>query len=336
MSTQRRVLVIGPVFHGYTATIGQALTARGHRVTTHAYDARSGILARARTKVVEELPELVGVTTWPTTQRRATAAAVAAVRDVRPHLVLAVKADVLTTDFWDAARGVGATTHLWLYDELHRMRLDSDVLGAVDVVTSYSKHDTATLSARGIPATHVANGFDARLGWRPVPSDDVLFVGARYPNRERLLVELRRRGVPVRAVGRDWSGHPWDRLRTWDPRRPDVPGERDVSRSKGYGMMAGAAANLNIHYDQDGFTMRTFEIPGTGGLQLVDRPDVAELYAPGEEVLVYADVDEAADLAARAVRDRSWARRIGGAGRRRTLADHTMDHRVAELERLWA
>lgn len=336
MSGPLRVLLVGPVFHGYTGTLADVLRAHGHVVTTHLYDIKPGPVDRVRAKLVEELPDRLGWSTWAATRRRCTAAAVDALRATRPDLVLAVKADVLTTDFWAEARTLGARTHLWLYDEVRRMRIDPEVLSAVDHLTSYSAGDTADLVAAGLPATHVANGFDARLGWRPVPSDDVVFVGARYPNRERLLVDLHRRGVPVLAVGRDWSRHPVDRIRTWDPRRPGVPATRDTSRAVGYGLMAGAPASLNVHHDQDGFTMRTFEIPGTGGLQLVDRSDVDTLYDPGDEVLVFSDVEEAADLAARALAERRWARAIGEAGRRRTLAEHTMDHRVTALEALWA
>ncbi len=335
MTRHWSILLVGPVFHGYTESIAETLSARGHRVQTHLYDARQGALPKARTKLVEELPERLGRSTWATTRRRATEAAIAVLETSRPDVVLAVKADVLAVEFWAEASAAGALTHLWLYDELRRMRVDPGVLGSVDLLTSYSAADTRDLVARGLDATHVANGFDARLPWLARPSDEVVFVGARYPNRERLLVDLARSGVPVRAYGRDWSTHPWDRLRTWDPRRPQVPGARDVPRSESYGIMAGAAASLNVHFDQDGFTMRTFEIPGTGGLQLVDRADVEGLYDPGTEVLAFRDTDEAAELASRALADRAWARRIGEAGRRRTLAEHTMDHRVAELERLW-
>ena len=44
--------------------------------------------------------------------------------------------------------------------------------------------------------------------------------------------------------------------------------------------MAGARANVNIHGDQDGFTMRTFETCGVGALQLVDRADVCRRLRP--------------------------------------------------------
>jgi spore maturation protein CgeB len=332
----RRILLVGPVFHGYTTSIADALRRAGHDVDVHHYDAHDGVADRVRTKLGSELPRLVGLRGEAgRVARRRTAEAVAALRATHPDLVLAIKADVLDAGFWEEARRAGALTHLWLYDELRRMDLDPAVLGAVDVLTSYSALDTAELAARGLPATHVANGFDDARRVVPRPSGDVLFVGARYPNREALLVALRERGLPVRAVGRDWSHHPVDRIRTWDLRRPAIPAGRDVDRTTSYGLMAGAAANVNVHFDQDGFTMRTFEIPGTGGLQLVDREDVAVHYEPGTEVLVYRDADEAAELARRALADPVWAKGIAAAGRARTLAQHTLDHRVRDLEALW-
>ena len=56
--------------------------------------------------------------------------------------------------------------------------------------------------------------------------------------------------------------------------------------------MAGARASLNLHGDQDGFTMRTFEACGVGGLQIVDRADVDSLYDPGSELLVFNSTQE--------------------------------------------
>ena len=37
----------------------------------------------------------------------------------------------------------------------------------------------------------------------------------------------------------------------------------------------------------------------------------------------------------RALRDPAWASGIAAAGRARTLAHHTVDHRVREMEALW-
>ncbi len=99
--------------------------------------------------------------------------------------------------------------------------------------------------------------------------------------------------------------------------------------------MAGARATLNVHGDQDGFTMRTFEACGVGAVQLVDRADVSRHYEPGVELAVFGSPEEAAELAHRAATDRPWADRLRAAGRARTIAEHTFVHRARALEALW-
>jgi spore maturation protein CgeB len=336
-SRGRRILLLAPAFHGYGDSIAGALRRSGHDVTVHPYDANETLGAKLRTKLVHELPSRLGSSSGELArQRTQTARAVAAVAASRADIIITVKGDGLGTDYWEAVDTSGARQLLWLYDELARMDLDDDVLTSRPSIVSYSPHDVAALRDRGLRVGHVLDAYDHTVPFTPVPSDEVVFIGARYPDRTRLLTALHQRGVPVRAYGRDWSRHPVDRARTWQLRRPDVPSARGVDRPTAYGLTAGAVAALNSHTDQDGFTMRTFELPGTGSLQLIDRPDVEALYEPGREVLVFSDVDELAALCERARADRGWAREIAERGRARTLAEHTFDHRVPLLEDAWA
>lgn len=328
---------MAPAFHGYGGSIADALRRRGHEVTLHAYDLNATIRDKVRTKLVHELPGKLGSSTAPRHQRRELAArAIDALRAASPEVIITVKGDALSTGYWEAVDRSGARNLLWLYDELARMQFDDDVLSSRPSIVSYSPHDVASLSRRGLRAAHVLDAFDHTIPFTPIRSDEVVFVGARYPERTRILEGLHQRGVGVRAYGRDWSHHPFDRLRTWQIGRPDVPSGRDVSRGEAYGITAGAVGAINSHTDQDGFTMRTYELPGTGSLQLIDRPDIDQLYEPGREVLVFHDLDELTDHCRRAQRDPRWARGIAEAGRARTLAHHTFDHRVPQLESAWA
>lgn len=81
--------------------------------------------------------------------------------------------------------------------------------------------------------------------------------------------------------------------------------------------------------------MRTFEVPGMGGVSLEDRDSVARFYDVGTEVEVWQDVDRLAELCERARRDRAWAEGLRARGRKRTLAQHTFDDRIAEVDALW-
>jgi spore maturation protein CgeB len=332
-----RILLVAPAFHGYGDSIAGALRRAGHDVVVHAYDANVTLGAKLRTKLVHELPSRLGSRSGELARRRTlTARAVAAIVASGADVVITVKGDALGTDYWEAVDASGARQLLWLYDELARMDFDEAVLTSRPSIMSYSPRDVAALRDCGLRAGHVLDAFDHTVRFAPVPSDEVVFIGARYPDRTRLLEALHERGVPVRAYGRDWSRHPFDRARTWQLSRPAVPSAREVDRSTAYALTAGAVAALNSHTDQDGFTMRTFELPGTGSLQLIDRPDVETLYEPGREVLVFTDLDELAGLCERARTDRGWARGIAERGRARTLAEHTFDHRVPALEAAWA
>lgn len=332
-----RILLVAPAFHGYGDSIAGALRRAGHEVVLHRYDENATNWAKLRTKTLDELPRRLGAAPEVgSAVARMTTKAARAVAHMRPDVVITVKGDVLGPAYWCSIDDSGAHQLLWLYDELARMRFAEEVLGSRPSIVSYSPNDVLLLQARGLRAAHVLDAYDHTVTFSPVRSEEVVFVGARYPERTRILEALHHRGVRVRAYGRDWSKHPFDRLRTWQIERPDVPSGRDVTRSGAYGITAGAVAGLNSHTDQDGFTMRTYELPGTGSLQLIDRPDIDALYEPGREVLVFGDLDELTELCRRAHRDRRWAQEIARAGRARTLAHHTFDHRVPQLESAWS
>lgn len=330
-----RVLLVSPGFHGYHAAIAAALTARGHRVATFVYDDHGGVLGRSWHQVRHQLPHRVGAGSLRRLAREETARSAASVTTHRPEAVVVVKGDSLGEQFWTSLRGLPRVT--WLYDEARRTRWDEERLAGIGPVATYSPHDAVDLDAVGIDVRHLPLAFDHRLVPTPTVrrTSSISFVGARYPMREQVLEALHEDGLPVRAYGRDWSRHVVDRLRTWRVRTPALPTGRDVTRAEAYDVMAASSATLNLHGDQDGFTMRTFEASGVGAVQLIDRTDVADLYEPGTEVLTWTTIEELLDLCRRVSADRAWTDAIRAAARARTLAAHTFDHRVAILEGAW-
>ncbi len=337
-----RILLLAPAFHGYGQAIARALDRRGHETTVHAYDRHPTVMGRARRHLTVALPRAVGVERTDMERTRVTAAALRTLDAHRPDVVVVVKGDLLGPAFWARLEDGRIPRVVWLYDELRRTHYADGLVDHLGPVATYSRHDVATLEERGITTRYLPLAFDRdldpdRSSGSPAPArlDEIGFVGARYPDRERLLLALVDAGVPVRAYGRDWSTHPTDRVRTWAWRRPPVPGERGLDRSAAYRVMEQSAATLNLHSDQDGFTMRTFEASGVGAVQLIDRRDVSSLYEDGVEVASWDSLDELVELCRRARLDRPWAERLREAGRARTLAEHTFDHRVAHLEELW-
>lgn len=329
-----RILLVTPTFHGYWRSIIGALKRLGHEASALRYDELSTTQDKLLHKLRYELPARVGLNSDALAAHQ-TALAAAAVRAARPEVVVTIKGDTLTDEYWDAIESVGARSLLWLYDEYRRTNWTDERLRRVGPIASYSHQDVDALSDRGFTTHFLANAYDPNQPLIPHPVPAVTFVGARYPNREALLTELSAAGVPVRAFGRDWSHHPVDRIRTWNWHRPALPAGRDVPLAEAWGIMAGSIATVNMHHNQDGFTMRTFEACGVGALQLLDRADVTEFYDPGSEVAVFSSSAEAIDLAQRAATDSRWTDALRERARRRTLAEHTFDHRMREVEQWW-
>ncbi len=330
-----RLLIVTPAFHSYHVPIARAFRQLGWDASAFCYDSFT-TAEKWELKLRSELPQRLGRPDSGAVAAKISERARAALHTARPDRVLVIKGDVLTETFWDALDRPQVPRTLWLYDELRRTKLTDAILDRVDSIASYSQGDTAALTASGRVAHHIPLAFDDGTAIRPQHLDAVTFVGARYPKREELLVSLHRAGVPVRAFGRDWSTHPFDRARTWSWARPGIPAGRDITLNETYSVMAGSPATLNIHGDQDGFTMRTFEAAGVGGVQLIDRADVAEFYEPGREVAVFSNTDELVELARRAITDDRWGDAMRRAARARTLAEHTFAHRAAALEATWA
>lgn len=334
MST--RLLLIGPAFYGLWQGFESAFRAIGYDASSHLYDDYSSLGAKVRNKLRYELPQRLGRDVENAVRGELTRSALDAVATHDPDVVVVIKGDVLGDDLWDELDARGRPTLLWLYDALTTMSYDRERLARPGAVVSFSRDDVATMRGWGIPADHSHLGYDSLLELPVLPArDEIVFAGARYPARERLLLDLVVHGLPVRAFGRQWSHHPWDRLRTWDVRRPAVPAGRDLDRATASARMRAARASVNMHGKQDGFNLRVFEACGVGGVQLVDRADVAELYEPDREIAVYQSPEELVALCERAGSDLSWARRLREGGARRTAAEHTLVHRARFLESRW-
>lgn len=337
MTPRRRLLIITPSFHDYATAIANAFNFLGFATAVCRYDDFASIPQKIWNKARFEFPELLGLDTTQARSALASARVIATIRQLQPDLALVIKGDVLSDDVWETLQSSRTPTVLWLYDELRRTRWEAQRLHFPGMVASYSPLDVAALSEQGLPAVHVPLGYDHLSSWttRNEYAREVTFIGARYPMREALLVALSEAGVPVRAFGRDWSPAMKDRLRTWNAHRPDVPAGPDVARDQAYGVMQGSLATLNIHGDQDGFTMRTFEAAGVGAVQLVDRQDVAQHYEVDSEVVTFSGEDELIERVQMVNRDQRKMAALREAARTRTLAEHTLVHRAELLQQGW-
>ena len=332
-----RLLIVSPGFHGYYTSIRRAFESLDYTVETYCYDAATSSAERVWRKARHELPAKLRGKDAHLSPQVVSQRAASRVREVKPDIVLVIRGDVLTEDFWQAAQTSASHVAVWMYDEMRRTDFDPQLVGRYARMATYSALDTQALVGQGFDALHVPLGFDdtAAMSTTSAGRGVVSFIGAPLAKREDALQALMSAGVPVQAWGRGWSDHPDDRARTWRLTSRGIPSGRDVPGTDALAIMRNSIATLNIHGDQDGFTMRTFEAAGVGAVQLVDRVDVEEYYVPGEEVLVFEGHDELVALARDVMARPSSYAALREQGRRRTLAEHTLRHRAEALEHLW-
>ena len=331
-----KLLIISPAFHGYCHSIADGFRGLGYEVTVHRYDAFDTVKDKVRNKALYELPSKLGFDGQKAAEKAATSKALEVIEQVKPDKLIVIKADTLGDNFWQAVSDRKVPYLLWLYDDLKRHRYTFEFLRSLPAVVSYARSEAESFAAEGINAHFVANGYDPKLAAFPTTRvPEIVFVGSRYENRETILLALKDAGLSVRAYGRGWSHHPFDRLRTWELKRPNLPAERDIPLHEAYRVQAAAAASLNVHGLQAGLAMRTFEVPGMNGLQLIDRPDVAEFYEIGKEVLLYQSTEELIELCQHIIADPRWSDSIRAAGLKRSQAEHTFFHRAQSMDALW-
>jgi spore maturation protein CgeB len=326
---KKRLLLVSPAFHNYHRGIAAAFQALGFEVITHIYDQANSNLDRLKNRLALDAQNPGAAAILKSLSRKA----VDLLSTSAPDLVVVVKGDILTEDWWEALAELGVPYWLWIYDELGNTKFDIDFLKSLPYVASYSKADTQRLRDSGIQAAFVPGGFDAAEAFTPNPSVAglVTFTGARYPTRERILSSLATQGVQVKAFGREWSRLPLDIVRTRRWRSVGFETGPDLTRSESYGVMAGSLASINHHGGHSGFNMRLFEACGVAGVHFVDRIDVADFYDIGTEVLTFSSSEEVVELLARLRSDPAMADRIRHSARKRTLAGHTLRHRMADL-----
>ena len=179
------------------------------------------------------------------------------------------------------------------------------------------------------PSTHYPVSPDARF------EADVAFLGNRLPDREARVEQFflqAAAAVPQQRFllgGNGWADKQM-------PGNVRYVGHVYTSDHNAFNVTPRAVLNVSREsMARYGFSpaTRVFEAAGAGACLITDHWDGIELFLePGVEVLVARDGDEVAAHAA-ALGDAA-AKRIGEAGRRRVLAEHTYARRVAQLEPL--
>lgn len=151
-------------------------------------------------------------------------------------------------------------------------------------------------------------------------------------------------GFPLKRTGPNaWVGGPRYRAGDFFDRRDADLRLAKRSHPPVYGIammqkLRDSKVTLNTHIDassEGASNMRLFEATGVGACVLTDwKRNLSELFAPEVEVVTYRDSQECIAKVRALLRCERERQTIALAGQRRTLAEHTIHHRAAQLDEI--
>jgi spore maturation protein CgeB len=221
------------------------------------------------------------------------------------------------------------TTYSWMPDEYKK-------IGQPNIIRSQWGVDAAAFKPVG-----------------NVGGPDTAFVGGWSRPRAKILRELQARGVEVSAYGAGWPGG-----KVTDEKMLEIfsgakinlglnPPPGFLNKNSLGRLLFRHSVNTivpDLHFIQNSETFfrrgipqikaRHFEIPACGGLMMTSMADDLDTYfRPGEEIVIYKDLDDFAKKINYYLSHDDERKRIAKAGYERTLRDHTYQKRFEEIFR---
>lgn len=155
----------------------------------------------------------------------------------------------------------------------------------------------------------------------PIPDKrikKVLFVGAKFGIREKLIKSIRNSGIEIDCFGRGWDTRMLSNkeYREYVPKYSIVLGNSLIGHSKYHMIVKG----------------RDFEIPNFGGLYLTSFFDeLNDFYSIGKEILTYRSINEAIEIITDVIHNPDKYEEIRFNGWLRTRLYNTWEARIKSL-----
>ena len=323
----KRILICGHNLYGYHESMADGFAAHGwnascfahentsiRKLESHNWFKRKQAVCRIR-QINHDLLEL-------------------AARE-RPDVTLCINAEALLPETIQALNAK-STPVLWLADAFRNIKQDRQTLELFSRIFVFEPTDTAILPQ----AVYLPYGADVTR-YHPLTVEkkyDVTFVGADHVNRLPILNEISRFcaengwsfGVlgPFRSFQRLLRGRRVRREFPWLAQA--IVCNRKLTPDEVNGVYNSSRINLNIHHEQsvEGVNPRTFEIPASGGFQLVDRkPSLNRALSEGQEVACYEGMDDVKEKIRYYLSHAAEREKIAVAGMERVHACHTFRNR---------
>ena len=169
---------------------------------------------------------------------------------------------------------------------------------------------------------------------------DVAFVGQPHGDRRAVIDAVRAAGFDVRCWGNGWEQGRLDHdgmVGVFRSSRINLNLSNSFVPQPSLRMRVGALVRgrrIDRSPRRSQIKGRTFEVPGSGGFLLTERvPHLEEYFDIGTEIAAYQSTDELIEQIGCWLDRPDERAEVADAGYRRVRAEHTYDHRFAEIFR---
>lgn len=260
------------------------------------------------------------------------------IHEFKPNLVIVFKGMEVKpqTISWIKAQGIKVCNynpdHPFIFSG--RGSGNSNVTNSIklfDNYFSYANDVVGKLKKQGVKSTLIPFGFDSDgFNYEPLTEENelmkVCFLGNADNERVHFLNSLAEMGVEIDVYGENWKRYKLN--------------DKIICNSAKYGqqfwnVLQCYAVQLNLlrPHNLRTHNMRSFDIPGAGGIMLApNTPDHSNFFKPNEEIFLFNDVRDAfqkiEEILGLTFSDRL---RIREAARNKAVRLHSYNSRIKEL-----
>jgi spore maturation protein CgeB len=225
----------------------------------------------------------------------------------------------------------------WRFEDFSR-----HIAPAFDVPVTTDPDAVEKYHAAGIDRVHLSQWACNRHAYHRVPGGlehDVTFVGMPHGDRRAIVDRLRQAGHPVEAWGLGWPQGRLDHdgmVRVFSTSAINLNLSNSSQPPSGLrALLTRARGRMPSGPRPPQIKGRNFEVPGCGGFLLTERvPHLERYFAYDREIGVYDDADDLVEKVGHWLAHPEERAAVAEAGYRRVLAEHTYDHRFAEIFRV--
>jgi spore maturation protein CgeB len=234
----------------------------------------------------------------------------------------------------------GCPTVNWFTDDHWRFDIFTrHIASSFDLPVTTDPDSVPKYRAAGIDRVHLSQWACNQYAYRRVDgplSHGVTFVGQPHGRRGATIERLREAGIDVDCWGHGWPGGKLghdDMVRVFSTSAINLnlsnAGEPPNTLRVRVGRLLGRGPKGPKPAQIKG---RNFEVPGCGGFLLAERvPHLERYFELDAEIGVYDGEDDLVERVRHWLANPEERAAVAEAGYRRVLAEHTYDHRFAEI-----